>query len=106
MAYQVFSTETFDRTLAKVDVGERKRIEGKIRGDFAADPFRNTIQLKGSLSCYRRLRVGDWRIRFTICKVCRTGSCPDSLGCGRCPGRPDDSVLLWTLRLRENAYDD
>jgi len=42
------------------------RIENAIRNRLAINPIKYGLYLRGTLSGYRKLRVGDWRIIYRI----------------------------------------
>jgi mRNA interferase RelE/StbE len=64
--YQVVTTKSFDKALAKLPVNWQKRIVAKIV-EVAADPHapnNNLTKLQGRDGY--RLRVGDWRVIYEL----------------------------------------
>lgn len=64
--YSVVTTKSFDKRLGGLPVNLQKRILAKIL-EVAADPYapRNTLAKLQGTDGYR-LRVGDWRIIYTL----------------------------------------
>jgi mRNA interferase RelE/StbE len=64
--YSVFTTRSFDKTLARLPVNWQKRIVAKIN-EVAADPYapnNNLTKLQGRDGY--RLRVGDWCVIYEL----------------------------------------
>lgn len=64
--YQIVTTKSFAKALAKVPLNWQKRIVAKIR-EVAVDPYapnNNLTKLQGRDGY--RLRVGDWRVIYEL----------------------------------------
>ena len=64
--YTVFTTKSFDKSLARIPANWQKRIVAKIK-EVAIDPYapnNNLTKLQGREGY--RLRVGDWRVIYEL----------------------------------------
>lgn len=62
--YEVLVSETARKQLEALDKGTRARIKRALRN---IDPSRSTVKrLKGPKRDYFRLRVGEYRVMFTV----------------------------------------
>ena len=81
--YSIKVTRTFEREFRKLGAQLKRRIDSTIR-NFEINPYLGK-PLRGGLSGKRSLRVGDYRIIYTI-----NGS--------------EKTVILYNVRHRKAAY--
>lgn len=82
MAYRIAFKKSVTRDLKKLDIKEAERILGLITEELSeiADSL---PELKGKFSGFRKYRIGEYRVIFTIL---------------------DDSVLITRIRHRREIY--
>ena len=65
MTYKILIDDKVLKDLKKIDRSWQKRIIDKIRHTLSTDPYQGK-RLVGTLSPYWRIRVGDYRIIYSI----------------------------------------
>jgi mRNA-degrading endonuclease RelE of RelBE toxin-antitoxin system len=106
MTFVLYETEPFGRDLAQIHPPDAERIRRKIWEYLPENAVSKAAgYLRGAFRQYRRLRVGDYRVMFTVCYECRQKTFQDEVGCKSCPGKPGNSVVLQFVRKRGAAYD-
>ncbi len=106
MTFVLFETEPFKKDLAQIHPPDADRIRRKIWEYLPENATsKGCGYLGGRYRQYRRLRVGDYRVMFTVCYECRQKKSQDAVGCENCPGKPGNSVVLQFVRRREDAYE-
>jgi mRNA interferase RelE/StbE len=65
LSYKILIDDKVIKDLKKIDRGWQKRIVEKIRNTLSTDPYQGK-RLVGTLSPYWRIRVGDYRIVYSI----------------------------------------
>jgi len=61
-----FAQSVVDKDIPSIPMPYREQIKKAIRKRLTVDPIKPGKPLRYSLSGYRRLRVGDWRIIYKI----------------------------------------
>ncbi|MGA2525782.1 MAG: type II toxin-antitoxin system RelE/ParE family toxin [Smithellaceae bacterium] len=65
MAFNIKYKKSIERDLSRLDKKEARRILGKIEKDISARAESYPV-LKGEFAGLRKMRVGDYRVIFTI----------------------------------------
>lgn len=106
MTFELFETDPFKEDIAHLHPPAADRVRRKI-SDYLPENATSKAcgYLGGRYRQYRRLRVGDYRVMFTVCYECRQRKLQVEVGCEGCPGKPGNSVVLQFVRKREDAYE-
>ena len=83
-AFKITFKKPVVRDLTKLDIGEANRILDQIEKELPENAD-SLPELKGRFACFRKYRVGEYRVVFTLL---------------------NDSVLITSIRHREEVYRD
>jgi len=102
--FRAYQTEEFEKRFGKLDKSVRERVLKGI-GRLLDDPARGSKLLQEPFKGKRSFRQGDYRVILSICEECRKNDWKAHNSCNGCEGRPDRSVILFTIGHRKNVYD-
>ena len=102
--YAVYETSEFLKNYGKLDGSVRAHVDRSLVR-LAENPFHNSKTLSHPFLGKRSFRIGKHRLIFAVCEECRGRGWPDHNQCAGCRGRPDRSIILFTIGPRKNVYD-
>lgn len=93
------------KKLTKRDSNLKQRILKKVE-EMQNDPFRNSKEYIADLKGKRKMRVGDYRLIYAVCKDCRAKEYEKINNCHKCESKKEDSIVYFDVIHRPHGYDE